>query len=103
MKLIEPRRFWEYSDGMSVVTETDVMKRFSSLLEEAKRRAVVNSDGNNGPGAISSMEDSEILRRGKAEAFQKAMQEFGDDIRARAAKDGLGPEDLMKILDRKAS
>ena len=93
----------EYSAGMSVVTEADVVARLPSLLAEAKRRAVVISDGDNELGAIVSMEDFEIVRRAKAEEFLKAMREFGDDIRTRAAKDGLSADDLMKILDRKAS
>jgi len=72
-------------------------------LEEAKRRAVVISDGEHDLGVIVSMEDFQIVQKAKAEAFLKAMQEFGDDIRARAAEDGPTPDDMMMILDRKAS
>jgi hypothetical protein len=89
---------------MSVVTEADVIARLPSLLEEAKRRAVIISDGNdNDLGAIVSMKDYEIVRRAKAEDFLRAMRAFGDDIRARAAKDGITVDELEKMLDRKAS
>ncbi len=88
---------------MSVVTEADVIAKLPSLLEEAKRRAVIISDGDSDLGALVSMEDFAIIRKAKAEKFLRAMREFGDDIRARAAEDRLSPDDLMKILDRKAS
>lgn len=88
---------------MSVVTEADVIARLPSLLEEAKQSAVIISDGESDLGALISMEDFAIVHRAKEEKFLRAMREFGDDIRARASEHGLSPDDLMKILDRKAS
>jgi hypothetical protein len=88
---------------MSVVYEPAVLETLSPLLEEAKKRAVVISDGVTQLGAIVSMEDYEIVRKAKVERFLRVMDEFGEQIRERAAADGLTPDDLMKILDRKAS
>ncbi len=79
-----------------------MIEKLPSLLEEAKLRSIIIIDGGNDLGAIVSMEGFAIIREAKAEKFLRAMREFGDDIRARAAEDGLTPDDLMKILDRKA-
>ena len=88
---------------MRVVSEPDVMQTLSPLLEEAKIRAVEIRDGDELLGAIVSKEDYEIVRRAKAQRFLRMSDELGEQMRTRAAADGLTPDDLMKLLDRKAS
>ncbi len=88
---------------MRVVSEAEAIENLPALLRDPDGHAIVITDGESDLRAIVSMEDYAIIRRAKADKFLRAMREFGDDIRARAAEDGLTPEDLMKILDRKAS
>ena len=88
---------------MRVVSEPDVMQTLSPLLEEAKIRAVESRNGDELLGAIVSKEDYEIVRRAKAQRFLRMSDELGEQMRTRAAADGLTPDDLMKLLDRKAS
>ena len=92
-----------YATDMRVVSESDVMEELPSLLEEIKTHAVVISDGEEELGALVSMEDYEIVRKAKVDRLFHAMDEFGEQIRVRAAADGLTPDELMEILDRKAS
>jgi hypothetical protein len=88
---------------MSVVTEADVIARLPSLLDEAKQRAVIISDGDNDLGAIVSMEDLQIVRQAKVDRFLCAMHELGKELRAAAAEEGISVDELEKMLDRKAS
>ena len=87
---------------MRVVSESDAVQTLPSLLKEVKTQSVVIRDGEEELAALVSMEDYEIVRRAKAEKLFDLMDEFGGQIRTRAAADGLTPDDLMKILDRKA-
>jgi len=79
------------------------MQTLPSLLKEIKTQAVVISDGKEELGALVSMKDYELIRRAKVETFLRMSDELGEQMRTRAAVDGLTPEDLMKLLDRKAS
>jgi len=87
---------------MSVVTEADVIARLPSLLEEAKRRPVTISDGDNDLGVLISMEDFQFVRRAKADRFLRAMHAFGKELRDSAAEEGISVDELEKMLDRKA-
>jgi hypothetical protein len=62
-----------------------------------------NSGGDKDLAALVSMEDYELVRRMKAEKFLRTSAEFGEQMRARASEEGLTVEDLLRILDRKAS
>jgi hypothetical protein len=88
---------------MREVSEPGLIETLSPLLEEAKRHAVVIRDGDTQLGAIVSMEDYEIVRKAKMERFLRVADELGEQMRRRAAADGLTPDDLMKLFDRKAS
>jgi PHD/YefM family antitoxin component YafN of YafNO toxin-antitoxin module len=88
---------------MRVVSESDAMQSLPSLLKEVKTHAVVISDGKEELAALVSMEDYELVRKAKVERLFRAMDEFGEQVRVRAAAEGLTPDDVMKILDRKAS
>jgi hypothetical protein len=88
---------------MRVVSEVDAMQSLPSLLQEVKTHSVVIRQGEEDLGALVSMEDYEIVRRAKAERFLRVSDELGEQMRTRAAKDGLTPGDLMEFLDRKAS
>jgi hypothetical protein len=88
---------------MSVVSEPGILETLTPLLEEAKTRAVEIRKGDELLGAVVSKDDYEIVRRAKIERFLRLSDELGEQIRTRAAADGLTPDDLMKLLDRKAS
>lgn len=92
-----------YALDMAIVSEPGLVAKLAPILKEAQRQAVVIRDGDTDLGAIVSMEDYEIVRRAKVEKFLRVSDELGDQMRERAAKDGLTPDDLMKLLDRKAS
>lgn len=79
------------------------MQSLPSLLKDVGTHAVVIRDGDEDLGAIVSMEDYEVIRKPKKiERLLRTMDELGAQIRERAAADGLTPDDLMKLLDRKA-
>ena len=88
---------------MDIVSEPGLVAALAPILKEAQRHAVVIREGDRDLGAVVSMEDYEIVRRAKVENFLRAAYEIGEQIRTRAAEDGLTPDDLMKFLDRKAS
>lgn len=88
---------------MRVVSESDAIQTLPSLLKEVRTQSVVIRDGEEELAALVSMEDYEIVRKVKADRLFGLMDGLGDQIRTRAAADGLTPDDLMKILDRKAS
>ena len=88
---------------MGTAIQPALIEALSPLLEEAKTRAVEIVDGDELLGAIVSKEDYEIVRRAKVEEFLRISSEFGDEVRRRAKEDGLTPDDLMRMLDRKAS
>jgi hypothetical protein len=88
---------------MTVVCEPGVLEKLSPLLEEAKTRAVVISDGSTELGAVVSMDDYEIVRKAKVEKFLRISAEFGEHLRARAQEEGISVDELEKMLDRKAS
>ena len=88
---------------MSTAIQPALIEALSPLLEEAKTRAVEIVNGDELLGAIVSKEDYEIVRRAKAQRFLRMSDELGEQMRTRAAADGLTPDDLMKLLDRKAS
>jgi hypothetical protein len=92
-----------YAFDMAIVSEPGLVATLAPILREAQRHAIVIRDGDTDLGAIVSMEDYEIVRRAKVEKFLRASDELGEQIRTRAAEDGLTPDDLMKLLDRKAS
>ncbi|HEV2619077.1 MAG TPA: hypothetical protein VGU23_03975 [Acidobacteriaceae bacterium] len=85
------------------MSEPGLVATLAPILKEAQRHAVVIRDGDTDLGAVVSMEDYEIVRRAKAERFLRASDELGAQMRARAAAEGLTVDDLMKLLDRKAS
>ena len=87
---------------MRVVSESDAMQSLPSLLKEISTEAIVICDGDENLGAIISMEDYEVIRKIKIERLLRTMDELGAKIRERAAADGLTPDDLIKLLDRKA-
>jgi hypothetical protein len=93
----------EYSLGMSVVSEPGVLETLTPLLEEAKTRAVEIRKGDELLGAVVSKDDYEIVRRARIEEFLRISAEYGEHLRARAAEEGLSIDDLLRILDRKAS
>jgi hypothetical protein len=93
----------EYSSSMSLVYEPGVLEALSPLLEEAKTRAVEIRKDDELLGAVVSKDDYEIVRRAKAAKFLRVSKEFGEEVRARAEEDGLTPDDLLRMLDRKAS
>jgi hypothetical protein len=87
---------------MRVVSESDAIQSLPSLLKEVSTHAVVIREGDEDLGAIVSMEDYEVIRKSKIERLLRTMDDLGAKIRERAAADGLTPDDLMKLLDRKA-
>jgi len=88
---------------MRVVSEADAIQTLPSLLKEVQMQPVVIRDGEEEVAALVSMEDYELVRKAKSEQLSASMDRLGDQIRTRAAADGLTPDDLIKILDRKAS
>ena len=88
---------------MSQVLEPGVLSALSPLLREAKSHAVVLSDGESELGALVSMEDYELVRKAKVESFLKSAAEFGEHLRTRARDEGISDDELLRMLDRKAS
>jgi hypothetical protein len=88
---------------MRVVSEADAIQTLPSLLKEVRTQSVVIRDGEEELAALVSMEDYELVRKAKTEKLFALMDEMGSQIRTRAAGEGLTPDDLMRILDRKAS
>ncbi len=87
---------------MRVVSETDAIESFPSLLRQADQHSVVVRDGDRELGAIVSMEDFEVVRKARADRAIRAMEVLGESLRKAAAEEGISPEDLEKMFDRKA-
>ena len=88
---------------MSQVLEPDVLNALSPLLREAKSHAVVLTDGESELGALVSMQDYELVRKAKIERFLRTADELGKHLRARAQEEGISEDELLRMLDRKAS
>lgn len=88
---------------MSQVLEPDILNALSPLLNQAKSHAIVLTDGESELGALVSMEDYELVRKAKVGNFLRAADEFGRHLRSRAQEEGISEEELLRMLDRKAS
>lgn len=88
---------------MSSAIQPALIEALSPLLEEAKTRAVEIIDGDELLGAIVSKEDYEIVRRAKVERFLRVSAEYGEQLKKRALEEGMTIDDLLRLLDRKAS
>lgn len=87
---------------MRVVSETDAIESFPSLLRQVEQHSVVIRDGDQELGAIVSMEDYKAARKVKIDRAIRAMEALGKSLREAAAEEGISSEDLGKMFDRKA-
>jgi hypothetical protein len=71
-------------------------------LRQADQHSVVVRDGDRELGAIVSMEDFQLVRKARVDRAIRAMEVLGESLREAAAEEGISPEDLEKMFDRKA-
>ena len=86
---------------MRAVSQSEAIATLPELLKEAQRHILIIQEQGRSLGALVSMDDLQIIRRGRLEEAKRLSQEAFDEIKANAEARGERVEDVMEELLRR--
>lgn len=89
--------------GMGSLPKSETTQAsLAELIDQTRRGPVLVRAEGGREAMLISVEEYEAKRQAAVERMFSVMDELGTVVRERAAREGLTPDDLMRMLDRKA-